>query len=59
MDGYRIADLEVPKLALLYEKFGLSAHGMNSMNSMNSVEGRDRPEEGLFEGSETRENDSP
>jgi hypothetical protein len=59
MEGYRVAGSEMPKLARLYEKYGLTTAGMNSMNSMNSGEGRDGPEESLIEGSETHTDDSP
>ncbi len=52
-EGYKIALGETVKLKLLYEKYGLTEVGMNSMNSMNSEEGRGRLEEGLFEGSES------
>jgi hypothetical protein len=59
MEGYRIAAREVVKLARLCEKYDITDPGMNSMNTMNSTEERDRPDGGLFEGSETRANDNP
>jgi hypothetical protein len=49
MDGYRIGSAETPKLARLYEKYGLDGHGMNSMNSMNSGDGADQEQQNLFQ----------
>ena len=48
MDGYRVSPSEGAKLTRLYEKYGLSAPGMNFMNSMNSGELADRQIDGLF-----------
>lgn len=50
MEGYRIAEADVSKLALLYEKYGLAGSDMNFMNSMNSDEGGERREDSLFQG---------
>jgi hypothetical protein len=50
MEGYRIAAADVPKLALLYEKYGLAGTGMNSMNFMNSEKEEEQTDQGLFQG---------